>query len=62
MIGGVVDDLKHILSLLEASTGHMVAGIDVDMRPRGYDFTDDTYLINMVSDICHHELSAKLHA
>jgi hypothetical protein len=61
MIGGVIDDLKDIPSLLEASTDHRIAGIDVDMRPRGYDFTDDTYPINMVSDMCHHELRAKLY-
>jgi hypothetical protein len=52
MISSVVGDLKHIPSLLEASTDHSVAGIDVDMRPKGYDFTDDAYLIVMVPGMC----------
>jgi hypothetical protein len=50
MMSSVVGDLKHIPSPVEASTEHSIAGVGMDMRPRGSDFTDNTYLIVMVSE------------
>jgi hypothetical protein len=59
MVSNAVGNLKHIPSLLEASTEHSIADIEVDMLPRGYDFIGITYFTLMVSKKCKSQGESK---